>query len=244
MVVRSLPSTVIRPRVGGLRSRIMTEDLITDLSKLSSIFVIARNSTFAYKGKPIKVQQVAEELGVRYILEGSVRRQGNQVRINAQLIDALGGHHLWADRYDGAMNEIFTLQDKVIGEIVSALTVKFTMAERSQSEQAETNSPQAYDALLQGWDHLRHDSENETLKAIPFFERAIELDPDYSRAHGRIDVFCRSRFWSGQSRSPLILAESARPFSQETTLIWPGKALETIAARAEGSATNATAGQE
>ncbi|MBP2444543.1 TolB-like protein/class 3 adenylate cyclase/rhodanese-related sulfurtransferase/antitoxin component HigA of HigAB toxin-antitoxin module [Rhizobium leguminosarum] len=164
----------------------MTEDLITDLSKLSSIFVIARNSTFAYKGKPTKVQQVAEELGVRYILEGSVRRQGDQVRINAQLIDALGGHHLWAERYDGAMSDIFSLQDKVIGEIVSALTVEFTMAERTQSEQAETSSPQAYDAVLQGWDHLRRDSEDETLKAIPFFEKAVELDPDYSRAHAAL----------------------------------------------------------
>ncbi|WDZ75132.1 rhodanese-like domain-containing protein [Ensifer adhaerens] len=164
----------------------ITEDLITDLSKLPTIFVIARNSTFAYKGKPTKVQQVAEELGVRYVLEGSVRRQGDQVRINAQLIDALGGHHLWAERYDGAMSDIFTLQDKVIGEIVSALAVEFTMVERAQSEQAETSSPQAYDALLQGWDHLRADSEDETLKAIPLFEKAIELDPDYSRAHAAL----------------------------------------------------------
>lgn len=164
----------------------MTEDLITDLSKLSGIFVIARNSTFAYKGKPTKVQQVAEDLGVRYVLEGSVRRQGDQVRINAQLIDALGGHHLWADRYDGAMSDIFTLQDKVVGQIVSALTVEFTTGERAQSEQVETQNPQAYDALLQGWDHLRHDSEDETLKAIPLFERAIQLDPGYSRAHAAL----------------------------------------------------------
>jgi adenylate cyclase len=164
----------------------MTEDLITDLSKLSGVFVIARNSTFAYKGKPIKVQQVAEDLGVRYVLEGSVRRQGDQVRINAQLIDALEGHHLWADRYDGTMSDIFSLQDKVIGQIVSALTVEFTAAETARSEQLETSSPQAYDALLQGWDHLRRDSEEETLKAIPLFEKAVEFDPDYSRAHAAL----------------------------------------------------------
>ncbi|ATU92969.1 rhodanese-like domain-containing protein [Phyllobacterium zundukense] len=164
----------------------MTEDLITDLSKLSGIFVIARNSTFAYKGKPTKVQQVAEDLGVRYVLEGSVRRQGDQVRINAQLIDALGGHHLWADRYDGAMSDIFSLQDKVIGEIVSALTVEFTTAEKAESEQVETKSPQAYDALLQGWDHLRRDTEDETLKAIPLFETAVALDPNYSRAYAAL----------------------------------------------------------
>jgi adenylate cyclase len=92
----------------------MTEDLITDLSKLSGIFVIARNSSWTYKGKPIKVQQVAEDLGVRYVLEGSVQRQGDHVRINAQLIDAVGGQHLWAERYDGTMNDVFALQDKVI----------------------------------------------------------------------------------------------------------------------------------
>ena len=164
----------------------MTEDLITDLSKLSGVFVIARNSTFAYKGKPTKVQQVAEDLGVRYVLEGSVRRQGDQVRINAQLIDALGGHHLWADRYDGTMSDIFMVQDKVIGQIVSALTVKLTTIEKAQSEQFETSSPQAYDALLQGWDHLRRDSEHETLKAIPLIQKAIELDPDYSRAYAAL----------------------------------------------------------
>lgn len=164
----------------------MTEDLITDLSKLSGIFVIARNSTFAYKGKPTKVQQVAEDLGVRYVLEGSVRRQGDQVRINAQLIDALGGHHLWADRYDGPMSDIFALQDKVIGEIVSALTVEFTTAEKAESEQVETTSPQAYDALLQGWDHLRRDTEDETLKAIPLFETAVALDQNYGRAYAAL----------------------------------------------------------
>ena len=160
----------------------MTEDLITDLSKLSGIFVVSRNSTFTYKGKPTKVQQVAEELGVRYVLEGSVRRQGDQVRINAQLIDAHGDHHLWADRYDGAMSDIFALQDKVVGEIVSALTVEITSTEKAEAAQVETGNPQAYDSLLQGLEHLRGDTEAETLKAIPLLERAIELDPDYSRA--------------------------------------------------------------
>ena len=89
----------------------MTEDLITDLSKISGLFVIGRNSTFVYKGKAVKTRQVAEELGVRYVLEGSVRKADNQVRINAQLIDATTGHHLWAERYDGKMDTIFTLQD-------------------------------------------------------------------------------------------------------------------------------------
>jgi TolB-like protein len=93
----------------------MTEDLITDLSKISGLFVIARNSSFAYKGQQVKVRQVAEALGVRYVLEGSVRRAGDQVRINAQLIDATSGGHLWAERYDGSLGDIFSLQDQVTG---------------------------------------------------------------------------------------------------------------------------------
>ncbi len=164
----------------------MTEDLITDLSKLSGIFVTSRNSTFAYKGKQTNLQQVAEELGVQYVLEGSVRRQGDQVRINAQLIDARGDHHLWAERYDGSMGDIFALQDKVIGEIVSALTIELTSAEKAEAAQIETSNPEAYDLVLKGLDHLRRGNEEETLTAIPLLEKAIELDPNYSRAYAAL----------------------------------------------------------
>ncbi|WP_077960682.1 rhodanese-like domain-containing protein [Ensifer adhaerens] len=164
----------------------MTDDLITELSQLSGIFVIARNSTFAYKGKPTKAQQVAEELGVHYILEGSVRREGNQVRVNAQLIDAIDGHHLWAERYDGEMSGVFGLQDRVIGQIVSTLSVKLTSAEKSVAAVPETTNPQAYDTLLRGWEHLRRDTEAETVAASTFFQKAIVLDPDYSRAYASL----------------------------------------------------------
>jgi len=102
----------------------ITDDLITDLSKIPSLFVIARNSTFTYKEKSLKVQQIAKELGVRYVLEGSVRKAGDQVRINAQLIDVTTGHHLWAERYDGRMDDIFALQDRITQKIVAALAVK------------------------------------------------------------------------------------------------------------------------
>ena len=164
----------------------ISEDLITDLSKLSGIFVIARNSSWTYKGKPTKVQKVAAELGVRYVLEGSVRRQGDQVRINAQLIDAQGGHHLWADRYDGALGDMFPFQDKVIGQIVAALAVELTGEEQARVAQAETKNPRAYDALLQGWEHLRRETEPDTLKAIALFEKAVELDPGYHRAYAAL----------------------------------------------------------
>jgi len=148
----------------------IAEDLITDLSKLSGVFVIARNSSWTYKGKPTKVQKVSAELGVRYVLEGSVRRQGDQVRINAQLIDATGGHHLWAERYDGPFSAMFAFQDKVIGQIVAELAMELTGEEQARVAQAYTKHPRAYDCLLQGWEHLRRDNEPGTLKAITLFE--------------------------------------------------------------------------
>jgi TolB-like protein len=129
----------------------MTDDIITELSKLSGIFVIARNSSQTYKGKAVKVQQVASDLGVRYVLEGSVRREGDTVRINAQLVDAVGGQHLWAERYDGALQDVFALQDKVIAQIVAALAISLTHDQQRSAERVETQIPEAYDALLQGW---------------------------------------------------------------------------------------------
>ena len=164
----------------------MTDDIITDLSRLSGILVIARNSSWTYKGKPVMVQQVAKDLGVRYVLEGSVRRVGDTVRINARLVDALGGQHLWANRYDGSIRDVFSLQDRVIKQIVDALAVNLTHDERTRVEHPETLNPQAYDAVLQGWAHYREGSEEGTNKAIALFERAIALDPEYARAHAAV----------------------------------------------------------
>lgn len=161
----------------------MTEDLITDLSKISGIFVISRNSSWTYKDTAVRSQQVAEELGVQFILEGSVRRAGDQVRVNAQLIDAIGGHHIWADRYDSEVEDVFALQDKVLREITNALAVQLTAVEKGELEGAETDSPLAYDAVLRGLDLLRKDNEDDTLEAISAFEKAIALDPGYSRAY-------------------------------------------------------------
>jgi len=164
----------------------MTDDIITDLAKLSGILVIARNSSWAYKGKSVKVQQVAKDLGVRYVLEGSVRREGDTVRINAQLIDAFGGQHLWAERYDGSIRDVFALQDRVIGQIVAALAVKLTHDEQESVEFVGTRNPQAYDAVLRGWAHYRLGPEEETNKAIALFEQAIAFDPEYGRAHAAL----------------------------------------------------------
>ena len=141
----------------------MTEDLITDISKLSGLFVIARNSVFTYKGKAVKVRQVAEELGVRYVMEGSVRRVGNQVRINAQLIDATSGGHVWADRYDGTYDDVFALQDRMTAKIISALSLELSPQDEVQLAKSDTASPEAYDEFLKGWE-LRWRVESRKLR--------------------------------------------------------------------------------
>jgi adenylate cyclase len=164
----------------------MTDDLITDLSKHSGLFVIARNSVFTYKGEPVKVQRVAEELGVRYVLEGSVRRAGDQVRINAQLIDAVTGGHLWAERYDGSVTDVFALQDQVARNIVTALAVRLTGEEQGRQARTETENPQAYDAFLRGWAYYRRNTPDDVGRAVPYLEEAVALDPDYSRAHAAL----------------------------------------------------------
>jgi adenylate cyclase len=164
----------------------MTEDLITDLSKISGLFVIARNSVFTYKGKSVKVKQVAEELGVRYVLEGSVRRVGNQVRVNAQLIDATGGGHLWAERYDGSLQDIFALQDQVTQQIVAALKISLTGEERAQQASHTTDIAEAHDAYLQGWAHYKLQTPISFTQAIPYFEQALRVDPGYSQAHAAL----------------------------------------------------------
>jgi adenylate cyclase len=161
----------------------MTDDLITDLSKISGLFVIARNSAFTYKGKPVKIRRVAEELGVRYVLEGSVRKADNRVRINAQLIDATTGGHLWAERYDGEMGDVLTLQDRITGKIVAALAVKLKAGEQEQIARKYTDNEAAYDAFLQGRAHYVRRTPDDFAKAVRYFKKAIELDPNYGRAY-------------------------------------------------------------
>jgi len=159
----------------------ITEDLITDLSKISGLLVTSRNSAFAFKGKSVEAKQIAEKLGVRYLLEGSVRKAGEQLRINAQLIDATTDHHLWAERYDGKMDNIFDLQDKITQKIVAALEVKLAKGEQENLTNRETNNIAAYDAFLKGMNYLNQHSQ--TAKALFYFEKAVKLDPDYGRAY-------------------------------------------------------------
>jgi TolB-like protein/cytochrome c-type biogenesis protein CcmH/NrfG len=161
----------------------LTEDLITDLSKISGLLVIAGKSTFTYKGKQVKIKQIAEELGVRYVLEGSVRRAGDEIRINAQLIDALTGHHLWAERYDGTMGKVFAWQDQITKKIVSALAVKLTGNEKERVAKKGTDNVAAYDAFLRGYVHYLRFTPEDSAKAVASFKKAVELDPNYGRAY-------------------------------------------------------------
>jgi TolB-like protein/class 3 adenylate cyclase/Flp pilus assembly protein TadD len=173
----------------------MTEDLTTDLSRISGLFVISRNTAFTYKGKAVKPAQVAEELGVRYILEGSVRRGGDQIRINAQLIDALSGGHKWADRYDGSAADIFALQDKVTNAIVDALALRITDADERSLRRQGTTVPAAYDAFLRGWESYRRTTPQDYKEAIPLLEEAVRLDPNYADAYGTLAmIYYRTAF--------------------------------------------------
>jgi adenylate cyclase len=178
----------------------MTDDLITDLSKISGVFVIARTSSFAYKGKDVKVKQVAEELGVQYVLEGSIRREGDRIRINAQLVDAMTGHHLWAERYDGAMGKIFALQDRITQKIVSALAVKLTGSEKELARKKGTDNVAAYDAFLRGRGHYLRLTPEDFAKAEASFKKAIELDPNYGRAYAALSAV----YWDASVMPALI----------------------------------------
>ncbi len=160
----------------------MTEKIITAISKIPDMIVIARNSTFTYKGKPVKVQQVAEELGVRYVLEGSVQRSGDRVRIAAQLIDAVSGHHLWAERYDRQVTDIFVLQDDIAQNVVTALEVKLTAGEQARVWRRQTDNPEAYEYLLRGNAHRRRANKADNAEAQRLYEKAVALDPNFASA--------------------------------------------------------------
>jgi adenylate cyclase len=164
----------------------MTDDLITDLSKISGLLVIARNSVFAYKGRNVKVDQISRELGVRYVLEGSVRKVGEHIRINAQLIDATTGGHVWAERYDRNLKDIFALQDEVTGKIVQALVVNLTKDEEKRLVRKGTHSIDAYDYTLRGADHFLRFTKADNEAARQMFKHAIELDPKYAKAYSML----------------------------------------------------------
>ncbi|MBK5565319.1 adenylate/guanylate cyclase domain-containing protein [Ensifer sp. 2YAB10] len=178
----------------------ITEDIITDLSKVSGLFVIARNSSFAYKGKSPDIRQVSRDLGVRYVLEGSVRRAANRIRINAQMIDGTTGGHLWAERYDRGIEDIFEVQDEVTRTIVTALKVKLTAGEEERRESRNKVDPQAYDMLVRSRQAILRFEAASSADARNMLQRAIAIDPGLAAAYASLSIIALTDYinrWNG-----------------------------------------------
>jgi adenylate cyclase len=180
----------------------LTESLITALSKVPQLFVIARHSTFGYKGKRVKTKQVCQELGVQYLLEGSVQRAGERLRVTAQLIDALSGYHLWSERYDRSLKDIFDLQDEITMKILTELRVKITEGETVRIQEKGTNNLQAYMKVLEaaGYRYQMNKEANAVAKRL--LEEAVRLDPNYAMAHTDLSFVLAVDVWLGASESP------------------------------------------
>jgi adenylate cyclase len=187
----------------------ITEDIITDLSKVSGLFVIARNSSFAYKGKSPDIRQVSRELGVRYVLEGSVRKVGGRVRINAQMIDGTTGGHLWAERYDREIADIFTVQDEVTRTIVGALKVRLTESEATRREGRAKIDPEVYDLLVRSRQTILQLSPTAAVEARKMLEHVLELDPGQAQAYARLAIISFADYanrWNGATSDSLARA--------------------------------------
>ena len=180
----------------------ITEQIITSLSKMPEIFVISRTSTFSYKNKPVKVQKVAEDLGVRYVLEGSVQRSGDKIRITAQLIDALTGKHIWAERYERNYKDIFAIQDEITLKILKELQVKLTEGERIRSQLVKPTNLDAYEKLMEGVTYSRAFNKESNATARRLVEEAIVLDPTYSNSYILLAGVNFMDVWLGMSKSP------------------------------------------
>jgi len=190
----------------------ISEDIITDLSKISGLMVISRNSSFSYKGRAVDLRVVGRELGVGWVLEGSVRRAGNRVRITAQLIDTATGGHLWAERFDRDLSDLFAVQDDVTSRIVEALKIALSPAEKARLADGGTSNIAAYDLMLRGREFLLGETKNREgfEQAITYFAQALELDPNYSLAHvglGWAYMFDYQNRWSAGSDNSLQLAK-------------------------------------
>jgi len=197
----------------------LTEEIITALSKINEIFVIARNSTFTYKGKPVKVQQVAQDLGVRYVLEGSVRKGKDKIRITAQLIDALTGHHLWAERYDRKLKDIFAVQDEITMKILSAFEVKLTYGEQTRIFKKGTNNLDAYLKVLQGFVYFGNLNPENNQNARRIFEEVIFQEPNYAIAYTSLASVHLNDIWLGTSKSPIESALRAEELAKKALSI-------------------------
>ena len=187
----------------------ISEDIITALSKLSQLFVIARNSSFTFKGKNVHIGEVGKSLGVRYVLEGSVRKSGNRVRVTAQLIDATTGGHLWAERFDRDLTDIFEVQDDVTTHIVSALALNLNAGDRQSIAAEQTDNLEAYDSFLRGRELWFRTTKDANREAGTLLRRAIELDPRFAPAYAFLGGSYVIDYVNGWSASPAQALEEA-----------------------------------
>ena len=174
----------------------MVEEIITGLSRIKWLLVISRNSSFIYKNKPVAVQEVADKFGVRYVLEGGVRKSGNRIRISAQLIDADTDAHLWAEQYDRLLEDVFAMQDEITMRVVGAIEPNLRKAEIDRVKRQRPNNFDAYDLLLRSQPFVFAGMPKEAAKAIPLLEEALKLEPDYSAAHAYLSWCLHARFRS------------------------------------------------
>ena len=170
----------------------VAEDIITELSRSRSLFVIARNSSFTYKGRAMDVKLVAHELGVRYVLEGSVRRSGSRIRVTTQLIDAETGNHIWAERYDRALEDVFAVQDEITGAVATEIGPAISEAERERAIRKPTANLSAWEAYHRGLWHISRDSNSDLDLGLGFFRRAVALDSLFAEPHVSLAHFYRS----------------------------------------------------
>ena len=222
----------------------IVEEIITALSRMRWLFVIARNSSFAYKGRPVDVKQASRELGVRYVLQGSVRKAANRVRITSQLIDASMGVHLWADRFEGGIEEVFELQDRITSSVIGAIAPKLEQAEIERAKRKPTESLDAYDHYLRGMACVYRWSKEGVEEALRLFYRAIELDPDFASAYG-VAAWCyfwrKANGWmidaTKDAAETTRLAGRARELGKEdaVALAFSGLALAYVAGEVDAS---------
>jgi adenylate cyclase len=210
-----------------------TENIITALSKISNLFVIARNSAFTYKGKTVKIQQIAEDLGVRYVLEGSVQKAGERVRINAQLVDGLTGLHIWAERYDRKISDIFALQDDITNQVVTALEVKLTEGEAARVSRRQTENTEAYELFRRGLEHQRRATKTDNDQARRLFEKAVAVDPSFADAWCFLGYTHQEDWYFGWSENATQSLEQATTLAQKAIALddsspCPYMLLETI----------------
>jgi TolB-like protein len=206
----------------------ITEDIITELTRFPSLFVIARNSSFAYKGQSINVGKIGQELGVAYIVEGSVRKAGNRVRISAQLVEAKSGNHLWAERYDRELEDIFAVQDDVVREVAAAVPGQLNAIAAQRARRQPVKNLTAYDYVLRG--EWISNQEYASPDAVPLFEKAIEIDPECARAYTWLADFHAYRVYR-DAASMEEAARKARSFAEKALQIDPADpAVQAVAA--------------